>query len=337
MGFRDDSLSTYVRLRDGRRIAVLVSGNSSGRPVFLMHGTPGSRLGPLPPEGLLEGLGIRLITFDRPGYGKSDRLISRLVVDVVTDVHAIADHLGIDQFSVLGRSGGGPHALACAAPLSGRVTRVCALASLAPWAADGLDWFGGMADSNVHEFKTAANGPEALTAFLTRAAAEIRAAPPSHVASLDQEMPEADRRVASDANVRALLARGFAEALRLSADGWIDDDLAFCSPWGFDPADIKVPVLIWHGEDDVFSPAAHARWLANRIPGAILSMRSGTAHFGTLNAVPDVLSWLIGPSLQPSLSVLRDGGARRRHSSERMTAIVHSGDYAGLPESEGRR
>lgn len=261
--------------------------------MFLLHGTPGSRLGPLPRGRVLYELGVRLITFDRPGYGWSDRLVSRMVADVVPDVQAIADALELDKFAVIGRSGGGPHALACAALLPHRVTRAGVLVSLAPWAAEGLDWFAGMADSNVREYTTAANEPEVLTARLVQAAAQIRANPASHVTALSPEMPEADRRVVADVGIRTLLAENFAEALRESADGWIDDALAFCSPWGFNLADVTVPVLLWHGENDVFSPAAHARWLADRIPSAIMSIRPDTAHFGALEVIPDVLSWLI--------------------------------------------
>ena len=179
-----------------------------------MHGTPGSRLGPLPRASRLYGLGVRLITFDRPGYGGSERLESRLVADVVPDVEAIADALEIGRFAVLGRSGGGPHALACAALLPGRVTRAGILVGLAPWTADGLDWFAGMSESNVREFTAAATKPEELTADLVRTAAEIRADPASHVAALGPELPEPDRRVIADAGLRALLADNFAEALR---------------------------------------------------------------------------------------------------------------------------
>ena len=272
-----------------------MSGRPSGHPVFVMHGTPGSRVGPLPRTFVLHGLGVCLITFDRPGYGRSDRLESRLVADVVPDVEAIADALGIDRFAVLGRSGGGPHALACAALLPHRVTRAGVLVTLAPWAANGLDWFAGMADSNVLEFTTAANAPEQLTAALAQTAAGIRANPASHVTTLGPELTAADQRVVSDAGIRAALARNYAEALRDSADGWIDDTLAFCAPWGFDLADIKVPVLLWHGQDDVFSPVAHAQWLADQIPDAIVSIAPSTAHFGALEVVPDVLSWLIRP------------------------------------------
>jgi pimeloyl-ACP methyl ester carboxylesterase len=284
-----------VRLADGRNVAVKVSGSPTGHPVFLMHGTPGSRVAPLPRSMVLHGLGIRLITFDRPGYGSSDRLEARQVVDVVPDVEAIADALEIDEFAVLGRSGGGPHALACAALLPDRVTRAGIMVSLAPWDADGLDWFAGMSASNVREFTSAVTEPEELTAALVRTAAEIRHNPASHVTALGPELPEADQRVLADAPIRELLARNFAEALRDSADGWIDDVIAFSSPWGFAPAEIKVPVLVWHGQDDVFSPVSHSRWLADQIPNARILIQPGAAHFAAIEALPDVLSWLIRP------------------------------------------
>ena len=261
--------------------------------MIYLHGTPGSRVGPFPRGQVLYELGVRLISFDRPGYGGSDRRPGRNVANVAQDVEAIADHLGLDTFAVVGRSGGGPHALACAALLPGRVTRAGVLVSLAPWGAEGLDWFAGMTVSNVREFTTAASEPELLIASLARIADMIKADPTSHVSTLGPEMPEADRRVMADTGIRSLLAKNFAEALRDSADGWVDDNLAFCVPWGFNLSDIHVPVLLWHGENDVFSPAAHTRWLAGRIQGAELWVSPDAAHFGALEVVPDVLSWLI--------------------------------------------
>lgn len=280
-----------VQLRDGRKVAIEESGDPNDRPVFLMHGTPGSRVAPLPRAMLLHALRVRLITFDRPGYGHSDRKEARTVADVVPDVEAIADELEIKRFAVLGRSGGGPHALACAALLPDRVSRAGVLVSLAPWNAD-FDWFAGMAGSNVKEFMTAAHRPDALAADLAETAAAIRADPASHVSALGPELPEADQRVVADAGIRKLLERNFEEALRESADGWFDDNRAFCSPWGFDLADIKVPVLVWQGEDDVFSPVPHARWLADQIPTASMLIQPGAAHFGAFEALPDMLSWL---------------------------------------------
>ena len=93
-------------------------------------------------------------------------------------------------------------------------------------------------------------------------------------------------------SVHAALAQSFAEAVRASAEGWIDDVLAFCSPWGFDLSGIKVPVYLWHGGQDVFSPMAHTRWLADRIRGALADYPADRAHFGALEVVPEVLAWL---------------------------------------------
>ena len=270
-----------------------VSDNPAGHPVVYLHGTPGSRVGPFPRGRVLYELGVRLISFDRPGYGGSDRQPGRRVADVARDVEAIADKLGLDKFAVVGRSGGGPHALACAALLPDRVTSAGTLVSLAPREAEGLDWFAGMSASNVREFTTAASQPELLNETLAQVADEIKADPVSHVSTLRREMPPADQRVVTDTGILRLLANNFTEALRESAAGWLDDDLALVTPWGFDLSDIHVPVLLWHGENDVFSPAAHARWLHGRIAGAELWVGSNAAHFGALEVVPEVLSWLI--------------------------------------------
>jgi pimeloyl-ACP methyl ester carboxylesterase len=286
-------VTIFVRSADGRQLAVRVSGNPAGHPVVYLHGTPGSRVGPFPRGRVLYELGVRLISFDRPGYGGSDRQKGRQVADVAYDVEAIADKLGLGRFAVVGRSGGGPHALACAALLPSRVTRAGVLVPLAPREAEGLDWFAGMAESNVREFTMATAEPELLVAMLAQVAARVKVDPTSLVPALGPEMPEADRRVVADKGIRQLLMKNFAEALRDSAEGWIDDNLAFCGPWGFEVSDIRAPVLLWHGENDVFSPVAHTRWLAGRIPGAELWVGSVAGHFGALEVLPDVLSWLI--------------------------------------------
>jgi pimeloyl-ACP methyl ester carboxylesterase len=261
--------------------------------VFLLHGTPGSRLGPFPRAKVLYELGVRLITFDRPGYGRSDRLASRRVADAAADVATIADALGLERFAVLGRSGGGPHALACAALLPGRITRTAVLVSLAPLTAKGLDWFAGMADSNVDEFTAATAGPESLVASLGLAAKGIRADPASLVTALSDDMSESDQRVVADAGIRAMLVQNYAEAVRISADGWYDDILAFVSWWGFEPSEIDVPVLLWHGENDRFSPVSHSLWLGQEIPDSVVMVEPGSAHFGALSVMPDILAWLI--------------------------------------------
>lgn len=286
-----------VETGDGRRLSVDVTGDLSGSPVFLLHGTPGSRLGPRPRSLLLHRLGVQLISFDRPGYGGSDRLPGRRVADAAMDVAAIADAYGLDQFAVVGRSGGGPHALACAALLPERVSRAAVLVSLAPRGADGLDWFGGMADSNVDAYAGPAGRLDRVIARLIRTADIVRDDPASLIATLQEEMTEDDRRVVADAGIRLGLMRAYAEALRESPYGWIDDVSAFRTEWGFDPASVSVPVLLWHGERDMFSPVSHSRWLGARIPDAMVVVKSDAAHFDALSVLPDVLQWLIADPL----------------------------------------
>ncbi|MFI1017265.1 alpha/beta fold hydrolase [Streptomyces sp. NPDC020965] len=282
-----------VRAADGRHLMVERLGDPRGRPVFLLHGMPGSRLGPAPRGMVLYQRRTQLIAYDRPGYGGSDRLAGRSVADVVQDVRAIADHLGLERFAVVGRSGGAPHALACAALLPERVTRTAALVTLAPRDADGLDWFEGMTASNVLEFTSAANDPAGLTERFILRSAEIRKDPIRLLDDLRRELTDSDRMVVKDAGVRSMLLRNYQEALRTSAYGWIDDALAFCGPWGFDPADITGRVMLWHGEKDVFSPVGHSRWLAQRIPGATAVLEPAAAHFDALHALPRVLTWLL--------------------------------------------
>ncbi|MFJ2651364.1 alpha/beta fold hydrolase [Streptomyces sp. NPDC087420] len=282
-----------VRGADGRHLMVERLGDPHGRPIFLLHGTPGSRLGPAPRGLVLYQRGMQLIAYDRPGYGDSDRLQGRSVADVAQDVTTIADALGLERFAVVGRSGGAPHALACAALLPDRVTRTAALVTLAPRDAAGLDWFEGMAASNVLEYTTASVDPDGVAARLTPRADAIRKDPVRLLDDLRRELTDSDRRVVSDIGVRTMLLRNYQEALRTSAYGWIDDALAFCSPWGFDPADIQGPVLLWHGEKDVFSPVGHTRWLAERIPDVTTVLEPAAAHFAALHALPRTLTWLL--------------------------------------------
>jgi pimeloyl-ACP methyl ester carboxylesterase len=298
-----------VRAAGGRRLSTQVCGDPDGRPVFLLHGTPGSRLGPHPRSAVLHRLGVQLISFDRPGYGESDRIEGRNVADAASDVLTIADALDLERFAVVGRSGGGPHALACAALLPHRMTKAAVLVGIAPHGADGLDWFDGMAQSNVAEFEAAASGYEDIVAHTKELASAIRADPASLIARLQAELPESDRRVVADQGIRSKLVETYAEALRTSDYGWVDDALAFCSPWGFDPTTVTVPVLLWHGDGDVFSPASHARWLASRIPNATVVVQAGAAHFGALDVLPDILRWVsAGPPAPAQLVDMDSAG-----------------------------
>ncbi len=285
-----------VRTADGRTLLVDRSGDPGGRPVFLLHGTPGSRVGPRPRSMVLYQRGTQLISYDRPGYGGSDRHPGRRVADVTRDVAAVADALGLDRFAVVGRSGGAPHALACAALLPDRVTRAAALVALAPRDAEGLDWYAGMARSNVSEYRAAAGDPERFAAQLIPRTRAIRSDPARLLEELRRELTDDDLRIVSDTTIRSMLLRNYHEALRTSPYGWVDDALALCRPWGFDPAAIRVPVLLWHGSQDVFSPVSHSAWLAARIPRATIVLEPAAAHFAALRVLPEVLRWLLAPA-----------------------------------------
>ncbi len=285
-------MSTVVRAGDGRALTFESWGAPDGVPVFLMHGTPGSRSGPHPRHSVLYRLGIRLIAYDRPGYGGSDPLLGRSVAHAAADVEVIADHLELDRFAVVGRSGGAPHALACAALLPDRVTRAAVLVSLAPRNADGLDWYSGMTPSNVVEYRSAEAGYQVLAARIGTYADRIRRDPTSALPFDAADLPAPDRKVFSDFGIRTMLVDNFSEALKVSYKGWIDDAMSFTAAWGFRVEEILPPVLLWHGELDVFSPVAHTRWLADRIPGASLILDGNSAHFGAMAVLPRVLNWL---------------------------------------------
>ena len=287
-------MTDVVTVRDGQsdhKIAFDVFGAPHGYPVFLMHGTPGSRNGPIPRSSVLYRQGIRLICYDRPGYGESPSLPGRTVADAARDVRAIAEELELPaKFGVVGRSGGGPHALACAALLPDLVGMVAVLVSIAPADAEGLDWCDGMTGSNVREYGRASDNPTELTKELSERTLRIQQDPEFLLGFLQPELTPPDRRIVDDLGIRRLLTQTYAEALRDGADGWIDDVRAFSNPWGFDLADIKVPVLLWHGSEDVFSPVAHTKWLASQIPRAEVEVQRGAAHFDAVEVLPRVLA-----------------------------------------------
>jgi pimeloyl-ACP methyl ester carboxylesterase len=266
-------------LSDGRTLHVYDSGpvGSDALAVVWHCGTP--QLG-APPEPLVPvatELGLRWVSFDRAGYGGSTRLPGRDVAAVAADVAAVADALNIERFAVMGASGGGPHALACAALVPDRVLAAVSIAGLAPISADGLDWFTGMAAAGEAELRAACAGRPVLESHLqaadfdpelfTAADHTALAGPWSWLGSVSGDVPGA-------------------------FEGMVDDDLAYVQPWGFDPSQIRVPVLLLHGEDDRVVPAAHSRWLAARLPSAELWSRPGDGHISVLQGGGAALEWV---------------------------------------------
>ncbi|MCP3804070.1 alpha/beta hydrolase [Allokutzneria sp. A3M-2-11 16] len=275
-----------VQTADGRVLAVEEWGVPGGTPVVYAHGTPMSRLARYPDDRLFTELGVRLVTYDRPGYGLSTPDIGRRVVNATNDIAAIADALGLDRFPVFGVSGGGPHALAFAACHPDRVTRVATLASTAPRDAEGLDWTAGMMHGNQESGAAALLGRAAVEHHLANARSE----------DMRRLLPQAEQEVLAQPDVSAMLSAAFTEALRPGLDGWIDDALALYGlPWGFDPATITAPVRLWHGDLDTVVPASHSTWLSERIPSAELVRAPEAAHAGHFAATPTTLAWLQAP------------------------------------------
>jgi len=270
---------TDVRLPDGRTLHVYDVGPADATPLIWHHGTPNLGSPPAPLFADAARLGLRWVSYDRPGYGGSTPNPGRDIASAASDVAAIADSLGLDSFAVIGHSGGGAHSLACAALLPGRVRAAVSVSGLAPYAAEGLDWYAGMADAGVASLRAAAEGREAKERF------EAAAADPGDIGFTPGDESALSGRWSWVLDVvRPALAAGLAAL--------IDDDLAAVAPWGFEPADIAVPTLLLHGTADRMVPSSHSEWLATQIPSAELRLGPDDGHITILDSVPAALEWV---------------------------------------------
>lgn len=270
-----------VKAPDGRALGVAQWGDPDGSALFGLHGTPGSRFGRPPDEAGLERAGLRVVTYDRPGYGVSDHRPGRRVVECAEDVAAIADALDIGRFAVTGGSGGGPHALAVAARLGSRVTAAECRVGVAPFDAEGLDWWAGMDPQNVREFRWAIEGEQVLRVRLAPLAEEDLARiakDPSKILSDAWQLADADRERLARPDVQRVFVEGMRGAYAAGVWGWVDDDLAFVTGWGFSLDEIAVPVTVRYGAQDVLVPAGHGAWLASHVPGATVVVSTEGGH-----------------------------------------------------------
>jgi pimeloyl-ACP methyl ester carboxylesterase len=284
---------TLIELPDGRDLDVQVTGPDSGEVLVFLHGTPGAVTQMRGIQRAAHTRRLRLVTFSRPGYGSSSRLAGRRVADVVADVSALLDHVHAERCLVAGWSGGGPHALATGALLPDRVAGVLSIASVAPDGLADLDLTAGMGAENIEEFALAREGEDALRPMLEEAAVGLRQADATGlVGEMGTLLPDVDRAVLTD-EVGEDMVAGFAEGLRTGVDGWLDDDLAFTRPWGFELSQLSVPVFVWQGSDDLMVPFAHGQWLARNVPGATSHLEQGQGHLsigvGTIDRMLDQL------------------------------------------------
>jgi pimeloyl-ACP methyl ester carboxylesterase len=278
-----------VELADGRSLEVHELGDPDGFPIVFHHGTPGS--GTI--YARWDTPSVRLIAYDRAGYGGSTRKAGRVVAEVVADITALADALGLERFATWGLSGGGPHSLACAALCDERLVAAATLAGVGPWNAEGLDWLAGMGEGNLREFDLVLAGEDALrpaierdrNGLLAATAAQLRDEMAPHLSPTDSDALTAD--------LAEYFHSSMTHALADSADGWIDDNLAFVKPWGFELSTIARPVLVVQGGDDLMVPRQHGEWLAANVPGCEARIEEAHGHLTLAeHLVPEVHAWL---------------------------------------------
>jgi pimeloyl-ACP methyl ester carboxylesterase len=283
-----DVTQAYVHLADGRRLAYTEWGNHAGKPVLEFRGLPSSRVGDAIDNAALADSGVRRITVDRPGLGFSDPQPRRTLLDWPEDVRALADSLGLERFSVLGTSGGGPYAAACCYAMPDRINRAALVSGLGP-----LDRPGALEGMNRSEARTmilARRAPLLACGLVGAAVTAERIRAGTVYRGLMSALPDVDRRVATDPRVRDSLADSFTLAFRQGVRGQVHDWGIISSPWGFRPEDIHAPVRLYHGAHDGRVPLHHARDLAKRIPHADLSEFPDEGHMLIFSHAEEILT-----------------------------------------------
>ncbi|HMJ38443.1 MAG TPA: alpha/beta hydrolase [Verrucomicrobiae bacterium] len=287
-------MERLIKCSDGRVLRVEEAGDPHGKAILMHHGTPGSAVlyGPHVSDAMDRS--IRLIGYDRPGYGGSTAHPGRTVADCAADVRSIADVLGVNRLGVWGFSGGGPHALACAALLPDLVVAVGSLAAIAPYGAPGLDYFAGMGEENVDDIKLMLADEPAARAkaiddrerLLALSAEDMAKAFPTLLSAVDA--------AAVTAGMAEYLWQSGQIGLASSDQGWWDDGKAHLQPWGFAFESTRVPVQLWHGRHDRFVPFRHGEWLAGNIPGVEAHLTDDDGHLTLMqNRVGQLHAWLL--------------------------------------------
>jgi pimeloyl-ACP methyl ester carboxylesterase len=288
-----DVTERTVETPDGRILAVQESGDPAGKPVLVHMGTPAPRGLYAPHVADAVARGLRLISYDRPGYGGSTPQPGRSHADCAADVRAICAALGIDRVGIWGISGGGAHALACAALLPDLAAGVASLAALAPYDAEGLDWSDGMGKENADGFQLQATDKIASREMLENDREEALTATADDLAKLFESLLSPVDAVVLTGELAEHLAVSGHESLAPGSEGWWEDCEAQVAPWSFKLTDISVPVLLLHGRHDRMVPFGHGEWLAARIPGVQARLLDDDGHLTLLQRrIPEVHAWL---------------------------------------------
>ena len=286
-----------LELADGRIIGYATWGEPDGTPVFIGHGTPGSRRALAP--GLDDPEWIRrqrllFVGVDRPGYGYSDPWAEASLLDCAGDLVLVADALGLEHFWALGFSGGAPYVLALGVLVPERLGSVAVVSGLGMLDRPGA--LEGMSEADIEETKMAREAPDELATARGEAARAIHEDPEGILAGLSEELPEVDRRALERPEVRAFLIETFREAVRQGGTGWTDDELRQVRPWPFRLEEIGgVDVRFYHGEADVLVPAHHAKHLAEGVAGSRLQLHPDEGHLSFDKHLKEIVRTLLVP------------------------------------------
>lgn len=279
-----------MRLRDGRRLAYRAYGDESGFPVLWFHGTPGgrtefaNRFGP----PAIDGTGARVIAIDRPGFGRSDFQPDRTFDSWPADVTELADHLALERFAVVGYSAGGPYVLACAAAIAPRLSFAAIVSGVGP--AETPAFAAGLARPDRSMMRLSHVAPPLARSALRVAVQTARRRPELFSRRVDKELSPPDRAIHADPAYRAATRELFLEATRAGPHGMVEEYRIWSERWGCRFEQIRMPVHLWHGDTDPIVPIHHARYLANRLPAAELTVLPDTGHLHTPRGWHDIFT-----------------------------------------------
>lgn len=286
-----DRVNQTITLEDGRQLGFAEWGAPSGRPVFHFHGAASSRLERPTPEDVLLQADVRLVTVDRPGHGLSDWQPKRRLLDWPEDVRQLADHLGLGTFYVEGCSAGGPHALACAHQLPGRVLGGAAISSVAPMSRPGA--FEGLPLPNRMLAKAGQRAPWLVGLIRWLMRRMVMGDAEKTARQLMASIPEADKEILYAAQNKEVFVASVREGFRPGWHGAAHDDVLTNREWGFDLGGIEARIDIWHGEADVNVPVHAATYLRDAIPHTRVTLLPGAGHFLIFERWGEILAALV--------------------------------------------
>ena len=287
--------SQQIQLPDGRRLGYDEYGPAEGKPVFFFHGSPSSRVEwrIFGSDELAQELGLRVIVPDRPGMGLSDFQPGRRLSDWPSDVVALAGHLALDRFAVLGYSLGGPYAAVCARRIPDRLTRAALVSSTSPYNIPGVTE--DINPGTLQFLNLARDNPRLNQLFMRMLGFSARYLPKRMIANAMANLPPSDREVVADPEVQRTFLEMVKEALRQGPRGVQADSALLVSPWDFELEDIKMSIHLWHGEEDRNAPPAMGRYLADAIPNSQARFLPGEGHLSLfVHHIEEILLLLRG-------------------------------------------